>query len=99
MKRGWPETIALLAVWAAAIALIHPSGNFPLNDDWDFAIATWNFARSGHYQFTHFTAISLRALAPWGALWTRAFGESFEVRRPSTLTLAAPLILLINRFL
>ena len=36
-------------------------GNFPLGDDWDFAIATWNFAHTGHFKFTHFTAVSLRA--------------------------------------
>ena len=47
MKRRWIEwldVLAILCVWAAAIAVIHPRGNFPLDDDWDFALATWRFA-------------------------------------------------------
>lgn len=98
-RRDVIEVTLILAVWAAAILLIHPAGEFPLGDDWDFAIATWNFARSGHFQFTHFTAVSLRAQVVWGALWTWAFGESFRVLRFSTLALAAITIVVINRLL
>lgn len=98
-KRGWPEPIALLAAWAAAVAVIHPAGNFPLHDDWDFAIATWNFARTGHFHFTNFTAVSLRAQVLWGALWTHLFGESFNVLRASTLFLSAATILIVDRTL
>ncbi len=85
----------ILAIWAAAIAVIRPAGNFPLNDDWDFAIATWRFAETGHFHFTQFTAVSLRAVVLWGAAWTRLFGESFNVLRASTLTLAALLIAIV----
>src|SRR5512141_664103 len=85
----------IVALWAAAIALIQPRGNFPLNDDWDFALATWDFARTGTFHFTNFTAVSLRAQVIWGALWTRALGESFELLRASTLVLAALLIAII----
>lgn len=86
----------VLGVWAAAVALIRPRGNFPILDDWDFAIATWNFARTGHFHFTPFTAVSLRAMVLWGAAWTRLFGESFEVLRTSTLTLSAITIVVIH---
>jgi Dolichyl-phosphate-mannose-protein mannosyltransferase len=93
------ELALLAAVWTVAIAIIHPRGNFPIVDDWDFAIATWNFARTGHFQFTNFTAVSLRAMVLWGALWTRLFGQSFEVLRASTLTLSMSTILIVNRTL
>jgi len=93
------EIGAIIIVWATAIVFIRPRGDFPLNDDWDFAIATWNFARLGEFRFTHFTAMSLRALVLWGAAWTRVFGESFEVLRASTLTLAVCTIVLVNRIL
>jgi hypothetical protein len=89
----------VLGVWAAAIAVIHPRGEFPLVDDWDFAIATWNFARTGHFHFTPFTAVSLRAMVLWGAAWTRLFGESFEVLRASTLALSAITIAVIHEIL
>lgn len=93
------ELAFLAAVWAAAIAIVHPRGDFPIVDDWDFAIATWNFARTGHFQFTSFTAVSLRAMVLWGAAWTRIFGESFDVLRASTLTLSLSTILIVDRTL
>src|SRR4051812_12567590 len=93
------EIALLLAAFAVAIILIRPRGDFPLNDDWDFAMPTWHFARTGQFHFSQFTAVSLRALVVWGAMWTRAFGESFEVLRASTLTLSAATIVLVNHIL
>jgi hypothetical protein len=98
-RRVTLENAAILAVFGAAIALIHPRGNFPLNDDWDFAIATWSFARTGHFHFTNFTAVSLRAMVLWGAAWTRLFGQSFEVLRASTLVLSAATLMIVNALL
>src|SRR5437867_5217538 len=98
-RRDWVDLAIVLGVWAAGIALISPRGNFPVLDDWDFSIATWNFARTGHFHFTPFTAVSLRAMVLWGAAWTRLFGESFEVLRASTLTLAAITIAVIHEIL
>src|SRR5438552_17144707 len=98
-RRDWLDVAIVLAVWAAAIALIQPSGEFPTLDDWDFTIATWNFARSGHFHFTPFTAVSLRAQVLWGALWTHFGGERFEILRASTLTLSAATLVVVNRIL
>ena len=96
MKR---EIAPILALWAAAIAFIRPVGEFPLLDDWDFTIATWNFAQSGHFHFTPFTAASLRAMVLWGAALTRLFGQSFLVLRLSTMTLGAIALVLVHRIL
>lgn len=96
-RRG--EPLAILAFWAAAIAFINPRGNFPIDDDWDFAIATWRFAKTGHFHYTAFTAVSLRAQVLWGALWTRMFGESFDVLRWSTLVLCAATLFVVHRIL
>src|SRR5438270_10332098 len=93
------EPLAIVAIFAAAIAFINPRGNFPLNDDWDFGLATWRFAETGHLQFTAFTAVSLRAQVLWGALWTRMFGESFNVLRMSTIVLAAATLVIVHRTL
>ena len=97
VRRG--EPLAIVALWAAAIAFINPRGNFPIDDDWDFAIATWRFAATGRFHFTAFTAVSLRAQVLWGALWTRLFGESFDVLRVSTLVLAAATLIVVHRML
>ena len=86
MKR---DVVLLLAIFAVAMLLVNPAGDFPLDDDWDFALATWAFARTGHFHFTPFTATSLHLQVLWGALWTLLFGESFNVLRASTLFLAA----------
>ena len=75
------ELLAILITWAAAIAFIRPRGDFPIDDDWDFALAAWRFASTGQFHFTPFTAVSLRAQVLWGALWTRLFGQSFDVLR------------------
>ena len=96
-RRG--EPIAIVAIWATAIAFINPRGNFPIDDDWDFALATWRFAETGRFHFTAFTAVSLRAQVLWGALWTRLFGESFDVLRASTLVLAAATLVIVHRML
>lgn len=93
------ELALIAAVWAATIAVVWPRGDFPLHDDWDFAIATWNFARTGHFHFTEFTAVSLRAQVLWGAMWTWMFGQSFNVLRASTLTLSLATLLVVNRTL
>ena len=98
-RKDFAELALLAVVWAVAIAIINPRGDFPILDDWDFAIATWNFARSGHFQFTNFTAVSLRAMVLWGAAWTRLFGQSFEVLRASTLTLSLATLLVVDRTL
>lgn len=93
------ENGLIVGVFAVAVVLIHPRGNFPLNDDWDFALPTWTFARTGQFHFTNFTAVSLRAMVLWGAAWTRVFGASFDVLRASTLTLAAGSLPVINSIL
>jgi hypothetical protein len=87
----------IAAIWAAAIAIIQPRGNFPIQDDWDFALATWRFAETGQFHFTQFTVVSLRAMVLWGAAWTRLFGQSFNVLRASTLLLSLATLLIVNR--
>jgi len=96
MKR---DVFLLLAIFAVAMVLVDPRGDFPLDDDWDFALATWAFAKTGHFQFTPFTATSLYLQVVWGAVWTLLFGESFNVLRASTLILAAATIVVFHALL
>jgi hypothetical protein len=99
LLRNFVEILVVLGVWAAVVWLVNPRGEFPLHDDWDFTVATWNFARTGHFHFTPFTAVSLRAQVLWGALWTHFGGERFEVLRASTLALSAATLIVVNRIL
>ncbi|HET7711908.1 MAG TPA: hypothetical protein VFL80_08255 [Thermoanaerobaculia bacterium] len=93
------ELPATLLILLAATLLVRPFGDFPLNDDENHAIGTWNFARDLEFRFTIGTTPPLRAQVVWGALWTWMFGESFEVLRASTLVLAGIALLIFNRSL
>ena len=82
-----------------AVIVAQPYGNFPLNDDAHYAIAAFDFAKTGRFHLTIETVPSLRAQVVWGALFVRIFGESFEVLRASTMTLAVLTLLIVNRLL
>ncbi|HXI13130.1 MAG TPA: hypothetical protein VNM92_10875 [Thermoanaerobaculia bacterium] len=93
------ELLALVLLFAVVVAAVNPRGEFPLDDDWDFAFDTWTWAETGKFQFTPFTAATLRAQIVWGAAWSKVFGRSFEVLRASTLCLSLATTLLFNVFL
>jgi len=86
------------AGFTAVVVLIDPRGDFPLNDDWNFALAAWNFSETGVVRLARFTGMSLRLQVLWGAGWTRLFGESFEVLRASTLILSLVCLIVFDRF-
>lgn len=89
----------VVLVWSAVVALVDPRGDMPLNDDWNFAWATWHFAETGQFEFSRLTGMSLRAQVLYGAVWTWIFGESFEVLRASTLFLALLSMIMVERIL
>jgi hypothetical protein len=89
----------IAAAWCATIAAVDPRGDFPLHDDWIYDVSTWTFARTGQFHFPAFTVTSLRAQVIWGAIWTKLFGESFEVLRISTLLLSLATLIVVARIL
>ncbi|MGA7614426.1 MAG: glycosyltransferase family 39 protein [Thermoanaerobaculia bacterium] len=95
----WRERAGLFAIFGLSMAVVDPRGSFPLCDDWNFALATWHFARTGSFVFSRYTAMSLRAQAVWGAVWTLLFGQSYEVLRFSTLVLSFGCVLLAHGLL
>ena len=97
-RRGWGAAIIVL-VFAAAVAITNPIGNFPLNDDWDFTLSTWNLVHTGHVQHTPFTSNIAVLQYFWGALWTILFGASSTVLRFSTLALALASAVLVYTIL
>ena len=80
-----------------AFALAQPIGDFPLNDDENHAIATWNFVHLHRFQFAIDTTPPLRAQVLWGSLWVVLFGESFNVLRASTMFLGIVMLIVVNR--
>lgn len=90
------ETAVLVAAFVAAILIIDPRGEFPLNDDWNFGMSTWHFAAHGTFRFARLTGMTLKLQVLWGALWTVLFGRSFFVLRLSTLTLSLGTLLIVH---
>jgi hypothetical protein len=78
----------LIAVFIAAVLLVDPRGNFPLDDDWGVGFTTFTLLQTGRVQFTPFASATAYLQFFWGALWAAMFGETFTVLRLSTLTLS-----------
>jgi hypothetical protein len=95
--KGRLPLLAAVAVFCLSAIVVWPVGDIPLNDDWNFALATWHFADTGEFRFARLTGMSLRAQVVWGAAWTVLFGKSFEVLRVSTLFLALGCLVLADR--
>ena len=91
------ELPAIVIVALIAFAIVLPYGDFPLNDDENHAIGTWNFVHLHHFKFAIDTTPPLRAQVVWGAIWTWLFGESFDVLRASTMFLGILALLIVNR--
>ncbi len=89
----------LLGLIGLAVLAVNPRGNFPLDDDWNFALTTWRWADTGELVYSRFTAMTLKTQIVWGALWTKLFGASFEVLRASSLFLFAVSVLLFHRWM
>ncbi|HEY2325591.1 MAG TPA: glycosyltransferase family 39 protein [Thermoanaerobaculia bacterium] len=85
----------LVAAFAVAVVIVNPRGNFPLDDDWDFAFGAWTLAKFGVIQHTPFTVAIAVLQYCWGAAWTLAFGQSFTVLRFSTLFLSLGTVVLL----
>ena len=94
-RRDWIAVGVIVFAFAVAVAIVDPRGNFPLDDDWDFTLTTWNFVQTGVIQHTPFTSAVAVLQYLWGALWTVDFGMSCTVLRASTLTLSLATTLLV----
>lgn len=99
MIRRAVEPLVIAALLLACVAFVGPMGEFPLNDDWNFALTTWEFVDSGEFVYSRFTAMTLKLQVLWGALWTVAFGKSHEVLRASSLALFILSTIVVNRWL
>lgn len=78
---------ALIATWLASIVIVHPTGNFPLNDDWVYALSVKSIIQTGHFRLLDWSQAIAVVHAYWGALFCWMLGFSFDTLRLSTLVL------------
>jgi 4-amino-4-deoxy-L-arabinose transferase-like glycosyltransferase len=81
--------LSLCALWILMSALVNPIGDFPLNDDWRYALGVRSILDAGRFELPSPEAPNVFAQAYWGALFCLPSGFSFTALRFSTLTLGA----------
>lgn len=79
--------LILSLAWLALVLAIQPMGDFPLNDDWVYALAVKSVLENGYYQFPSPSSANVGPLVYWGALFCLPDGFSFNALRISSLTL------------
>lgn len=87
MKR-YQSICLLLLFYLVQIALCNPFVDFPINDDWSYAMAVRNLVEEGRLQYTGWTSMPLIVQVLWGSLFTLPFGFSHIALRLSTIVLA-----------
>lgn len=75
-------------IWISMVILVNPIGDFPLNDDWVYALAVKSILENGYYQFPSPSSANVGPQIFWGALFCLPFGFSFTALRMSSLILA-----------
>jgi hypothetical protein len=86
--RGVAAVILLCILWVAAVSLVNPVGDFPLNDDWSYGTTVKTWMADGQFRPLGWTSMPLVSQALWGKMFCHAFGFSFTTLRFSTLTIA-----------
>ena len=78
----------VVLLWLASLFLVHPLGNFPLNDDWSFGQAVKGLVENHDFRPGGWTAMPLLTNVLWGGLFCLPGGFSFAALRVSTMVAA-----------
>jgi 4-amino-4-deoxy-L-arabinose transferase-like glycosyltransferase len=76
------------SLFILSILIINPIGNFPLNDDWAYALTVKYFVENGDYRPTSWASMTLITNILWGTFYCILTGYSFTALRFATLTLS-----------
>jgi 4-amino-4-deoxy-L-arabinose transferase-like glycosyltransferase len=79
--------MVLAAFWLAAILIVNPVGDFPLNDDFSYGRSVLNLVSEGKLLYDQWLSMTLLSQVLWGTVFCEIFGFSFTVLRFSTLVL------------
>ena len=81
--------LSLTLIWTGMWLLSGPSGDFPLNDDWVYALSVRSILETGRFSLPSPASANVITQAYWGALFCLPFGFSFMALRVSTFALGA----------
>jgi hypothetical protein len=94
-----PPIVCGLLAYVAAVLLIAPWGNFPLNDDWGYAHVAKRLAETAQFRVDVPVAPSLVGQSLLAALPIRVFGFSHTLLRALTMALGAVALWMLSRLL
>lgn len=86
MRKYIPFIVPFLFL-AACLILTPWRFDFPLNDDWTYAIPVTHLLQDGKLILSDLAASTQITHVLWGALWAKAFGLDFGILRLSTIAL------------
>ena len=81
------DLFLLTFIWWILVLIVNPIGDFPLNDDWSYAINAKELSENNRIYFHDWGAMTIIAHTIWGGLFCKLFGFSFTALRFSTLIL------------
>jgi hypothetical protein len=84
---------------AVCVLMTYPNANMPMGDDFSYTKTALDFAYTGHFVFNGWATAMLGWMVPWGALFVRLFGFSFNAVRLSILPIAMACIFLFHQIL
>lgn len=87
LKKDTRHLILLAIIWIAAVFIVNPVGDFPLNDDFSYGRTVLNLLSLGQLKYDQWLSMTLVSQVLWGAAFCKVFGFSFTILRVSTLVL------------
>jgi 4-amino-4-deoxy-L-arabinose transferase-like glycosyltransferase len=97
-KIDWYISALIVAIYGFFTILVQPFGDFPLNDDWSYAIATRRLVEDGFFLPTQWTSMTLLSQVVWGGIFCKLFGFSFNILRFSTWFAGSFSLILIYQY-
>jgi hypothetical protein len=94
-----PAVLAAFAVFAIAVTLVRPWGDYPVNDDWQYARVAKRFAAGQGLVVDVPIAPSLVGQVVFVAPIIRAFGFSHTLLRGTTLLLSLFVLFVLDRMM
>lgn len=77
LNADWKYLLLFLILWAIAILIIGPFGDFPLNDDWHYGLPVLHLYNEGVYSIDSAFAPNIFFHVAWGFLFCK-IGGSFD---------------------
>lgn len=78
------QVVGISLLWAMLLNAANTTGNFPLNDDWNYARSAQLLAEQSRLLITCWNCSTNLVQILYGALLSKIFGFSFELLRVST---------------